>query len=181
MIGELYLYLKTVKAICGLVRVVRHSLNLIERPVRLHTINTIGINREALAPIPFPVFTRILKETYGLEQVKEAYAGLTTLQKHLRHILKNKALPGNSVFSILEDNEGYLWLGTNNGLSKFSPGKKIFTSYDVTDGLQSNMLLPSILKLLLSKAKMVLYILVVIMASMHLTLLIFTLILMCPL
>lgn len=94
---------------------------------------------------------------------------------------EKQGLAGNSVFSILEDNEGYLWLGTNNGLSKFSPGKKIFTSYDVTDGLQSNMLLPSILKLLLSKAKMVLYILVVIMASMHLTLLIFTLILMCPL
>jgi signal transduction histidine kinase/ligand-binding sensor domain-containing protein/DNA-binding response OmpR family regulator len=50
-----------------------------------------------------------------------------------------QGLAGNSVFSILESDAGDLWLGTNNGLSKFSPANQTFTSYDTDDGLQSKM------------------------------------------
>jgi ligand-binding sensor domain-containing protein len=48
-------------------------------------------------------------------------------------------LAGTTVFSIVKDNSGYLWLGTRNGLSRFDPNTKIFKNYDYTDGLQGNI------------------------------------------
>ncbi len=39
---------------------------------------------------------------------------------------------------ILPDADGYLWLSSNNGLSRFDPRTDHFKNYDVTDGLQSN-------------------------------------------
>lgn len=47
-------------------------------------------------------------------------------------------LPNNTVYSILEEKNGCLWLGTNRGLSKFNPLDRSFKNYDVKDGLQSN-------------------------------------------
>ncbi len=47
-------------------------------------------------------------------------------------------LANNSVYSILEDNDGNLWLATNKGISRFDIEKKTFINYDVSDGLQSN-------------------------------------------
>ncbi len=42
------------------------------------------------------------------------------------------------IYGILKDNEGYLWLSSNQGLTRFSPTKGILKNYDVSDGLQSN-------------------------------------------
>ena len=47
-------------------------------------------------------------------------------------------LPNNVIKGILEDNMGYLWLSTNQGLSKFNPKEVTFKNYDVNDGLQNN-------------------------------------------
>lgn len=47
-------------------------------------------------------------------------------------------LANDVVYGILEDEEGKLWLSTNNGMSKFDPKTEIFRNYDVRDGLQSN-------------------------------------------
>jgi ligand-binding sensor domain-containing protein/signal transduction histidine kinase len=47
-------------------------------------------------------------------------------------------LADNSVFSIEEDDQGYLWLATSKGLSRFSVADRTFTNYDENDGLQSN-------------------------------------------
>jgi signal transduction histidine kinase/ligand-binding sensor domain-containing protein len=44
-------------------------------------------------------------------------------------------LPDNSVYSVLEDNNNHLWLGTSNGLSRFDPIKEKITNYDEKDGL----------------------------------------------
>ena len=67
----------------------------------------------------------------------------------------NDGLPSNSIYGILEDQSGNLWLSTNNGLSRFSVGSsavpagsygasggntaaKLFNNYNVRDGLQDN-------------------------------------------
>ncbi|CAN5463978.1 two-component regulator propeller domain-containing protein [soil metagenome] len=44
-------------------------------------------------------------------------------------------LPGNTVFSIQEDERGLLWLSTDNGLSRFNPKTRTCTNYDRSDGL----------------------------------------------
>lgn len=47
-------------------------------------------------------------------------------------------LSNDTVYGILADQNGFLWLSTNFGLSKFSPSAGTFTNFDVDDGLQSN-------------------------------------------
>jgi signal transduction histidine kinase len=44
-------------------------------------------------------------------------------------------LPGSIVYSILEDDRGRLWLGTNQGLVRFSPDTRQFRRYGTRDGL----------------------------------------------
>ncbi|RMF59143.1 MAG: hypothetical protein D6746_08710, partial [Bacteroidetes bacterium] len=49
-----------------------------------------------------------------------------------------EGLPNNVVYGILPDDEGYLWLSTNRGLSRFDPRTEQFRNFDADDGLQSN-------------------------------------------
>jgi len=42
------------------------------------------------------------------------------------------------VWGILEDENGYFWISTNKGLSRFQPETGEFRNYDSKDGLQSN-------------------------------------------
>jgi ligand-binding sensor domain-containing protein/signal transduction histidine kinase/AraC-like DNA-binding protein len=48
---------------------------------------------------------------------------------------KKDGLPSDYIVSIVEDSNGYLWLATENGLSKFDPEKSVFRNYDSYDGL----------------------------------------------
>jgi len=54
------------------------------------------------------------------------------------YFAEKQGLPNNTIKDILEDDQGYLWLSTNKGLSKFNPETETFRNYDVEDGLQSN-------------------------------------------
>lgn len=47
-------------------------------------------------------------------------------------------LANDVVYGILSDNEGNLWMSTNNGLSKLDRERKNFHNYNAADGLQSN-------------------------------------------
>ncbi len=47
-------------------------------------------------------------------------------------------LPSNHVVSIIGDDNGNLWLGTNKGLSNFNPDTKTFRNFDISDGLPAN-------------------------------------------
>lgn len=51
---------------------------------------------------------------------------------------QSDGLPNNSIYGILEDDSGRLWVSTNNGISRFNPETRTFRNYDVRDGLQSN-------------------------------------------
>jgi two-component system sensor histidine kinase ChiS len=54
------------------------------------------------------------------------------------HYREQHGLPNDTIYGILEDDQGYLWLSTNNGLAKFDPARETFKNYNVSDGLQSN-------------------------------------------
>ena len=54
------------------------------------------------------------------------------------HYREKDGLPNDSIYGILEDSRGCLWLSTNYGLSRFDPRTETFKNYDARDGLQSN-------------------------------------------
>lgn len=73
------------------------------------------------------------------------YEGLNRLQRKegsssyaIRIWKTGDGLVNNMVQSIESDDDGYLWLGTNGGLSRFEPAKEVFVNYHISDGLQSN-------------------------------------------
>ena len=51
---------------------------------------------------------------------------------------KKHGLPSDGIASILEDDEGFLWLGTNYGISKFDPENETFKNFTTADGLQAD-------------------------------------------
>ncbi len=50
---------------------------------------------------------------------------------------ENTGIANNVVYHIREDKDGFLWLTTNYGLSKFNVEKELFINYDIKDGLQA--------------------------------------------
>ncbi len=56
----------------------------------------------------------------------------------VKRFTEQQGLSNNVVYGILPDSSGNLWLGTNNGLSKFNIKENTFKNYDILDGLPSN-------------------------------------------
>jgi signal transduction histidine kinase/DNA-binding NarL/FixJ family response regulator/streptogramin lyase len=54
------------------------------------------------------------------------------------HYTEKDGLPSDTVMGITEDDQGFLWLSTSQGLSKFDPRLETFRNFDAYDGLQSN-------------------------------------------
>jgi ligand-binding sensor domain-containing protein/signal transduction histidine kinase len=61
------------------------------------------------------------------------------------HYTTKDGLPDDTVYGILADTKGVLWLSTNKGLSRFDPRLKIFRNYDISDGLQGDQFNPGAL------------------------------------
>jgi ligand-binding sensor domain-containing protein len=55
-----------------------------------------------------------------------------------RRYTARDGLASDSVYAMLEDGSGRLWISTTRGLSRFDPRTGEFRNYDVRDGLQSN-------------------------------------------
>lgn len=49
----------------------------------------------------------------------------------------NNGLPGNTVFSVVEDRKKDIWITTDKGLCKYEPKTGVFRTFDESDGLQS--------------------------------------------
>ncbi len=58
-------------------------------------------------------------------------------EKFLRFTEGNSNIPNNGVYGALPDKNGFLWISTNNGITKFDPKTFVFRNYTVDDGLQS--------------------------------------------
>jgi signal transduction histidine kinase/DNA-binding response OmpR family regulator/ligand-binding sensor domain-containing protein len=54
------------------------------------------------------------------------------------HYTTDDGLPNNTIYGILGDETGNLWLSTNRGLSVFNITTETFTNFDASNGLQSN-------------------------------------------
>jgi signal transduction histidine kinase/ligand-binding sensor domain-containing protein len=53
-------------------------------------------------------------------------------------LTEKDGLPNNVVYGILSDEEGHLWMSTNNGITRFDPRTRVFKNFDKRDGLQDN-------------------------------------------
>ena len=51
---------------------------------------------------------------------------------------EKQGLANNTIYAIVDDHQGNLWLTHNQGLSKFNLKTQAFKHYDIQDGLQSN-------------------------------------------
>jgi signal transduction histidine kinase/ligand-binding sensor domain-containing protein len=63
---------------------------------------------------------------------------LDRLTLTFKHYTEEDGLPDNTIYGILADQDGFLWLSTKSGLSKFDPRTETFRNYDERDGLQAN-------------------------------------------
>eukprot|EP01132_Coremiostelium_polycephalum_P020049 gene20049-23836_t len=62
-----------------------------------------------------------------------------SLNGQIKVLTEKDGLPNNTVYGILSDGKGYLWLSSNKGLSRFNEsGLLEFTNYTAAQGLQSN-------------------------------------------
>lgn len=57
---------------------------------------------------------------------------------YFEHLTVQEGLPENSVFSMLQDHLGYLWLGTQNGLAKYDGHRMTIFQNDPQDSLSLN-------------------------------------------
>ncbi len=54
-----------------------------------------------------------------------------------RNFSQSDGLAGDTIWGILSDPRGLVWLSTGNGLSRFDPASESFRNYDTSDGLQA--------------------------------------------
>ncbi len=52
---------------------------------------------------------------------------------------KEDGLLGNDIFALLEDDQGYIWIGSAAGLNRLDPSSMTFTSFKKEDGVQSRL------------------------------------------
>ncbi|MFT4032597.1 MAG: two-component regulator propeller domain-containing protein [Siphonobacter sp.] len=83
----------------------------------------------------------ILEDSKGTIWVGTYYGGLSRLnkdQKSVTTFTEKDGLPNDNILGIQEDNQHYLWLGTDDGLCRFDPQKGTFKTYTSSDGLPGN-------------------------------------------
>ncbi|MEM1320057.1 MAG: histidine kinase [Bacteroidota bacterium] len=56
---------------------------------------------------------------------------------HFQNFTTDQGLPSPEVYCILQDSKGYMWFGTDNGVSRFDG--YTFENYSVTDGLKNSV------------------------------------------
>ena len=98
-----------------------------------HNTNSLGNN----------VVDLIFQDNSGNYWFGLAGKGLDKLdKKHNRftHYTTRDGLPGNNIYSILEDDKSNLWISTEKGLSVFNPQNNTFRNFDTEDGLPGYLL-----------------------------------------
>ncbi|MGI0119063.1 hybrid sensor histidine kinase/response regulator transcription factor [Zooshikella sp. RANM57] len=68
-------------------------------------------------------------------------AGLIKFNKdnyNVNYFSSENGLPNNTIYKILMDNNGLLWLATNYGIARFDPDTEESVNYTADDGLQGN-------------------------------------------
>jgi signal transduction histidine kinase/frataxin-like iron-binding protein CyaY len=60
-------------------------------------------------------------------------------ENNFSHKLTPSTLPSFTIYQILEDDDGQLWLGTHGGITCYNPKNNSYHNYTVSHGLQNNI------------------------------------------
>ncbi|HEY4785409.1 MAG TPA: response regulator, partial [Bacteroidales bacterium] len=97
------------------------------------------VNTQTVTDYPDGQFIQFIHEDHRKQiWVGTRGNGLYAYNERTRHFGRyttEDGLPGNNIFGMLEDSKGFLWLSTENGISKFDPVRKRFWNYNKNDGL----------------------------------------------
>jgi len=69
------------------------------------------------------------------------FTSLLRAQIKIKHFTTQDGLPHDFTFRLFQDEKGYLWIGSDDGLAKFN-GEK-FKVFDRSHGLKSNFVIES--------------------------------------
>src|SRR5450432_1875496 len=87
----------------------------------------------------YMVFMRRLVLVFFVASGAGTIPSLWAQQFSLRQYTVVDGLPQSQVTAMIEDKQGYLWIGTNGGLARFDG--RDFKVYNTLDGLQSNFII----------------------------------------
>jgi ligand-binding sensor domain-containing protein len=76
---------------------------------------------------------KIVLFIFGLIQTSVA---VLAQESFMRHYSLSNGLPSNTIYRIAQDNDGYIWIGNEFGVSRFNG--KTFENFSVADGLSDN-------------------------------------------
>ena len=85
--------------------------------------------------------TNIARDDAGQFWLGTAGGGLNRfdpLTEQFSYYTTQDGLPSNRIFGIAQDEFGYLWLSTGNGLARLSPDSELIRIYDTRDGIQGS-------------------------------------------
>lgn len=89
--------------------------------------------------LSYNYITTLYEDTQGRFWIGTNGGGLNLMDRssgQFRVYRQTDGLASDMIFKITEDQQGYLWLGTMNGLSRFDPKTQRFRNYTTDDGLQ---------------------------------------------
>ena len=112
--------------------------NPVEKDYKRYIYNEDAPNE---SPIPSNSINSIMEDHAGRIWVSTDRGGLCRYDKDTDSFIKygqKEGLPDDIVYKVLEDNEGNLWFGTNNGLTRFNPESGVITVFTKADGLPAN-------------------------------------------
>ena len=92
-------------------------------------------------PFPKEKFVTVYRDSRNRIWAGSEFNGLflyLPLKKQFQQFTVKDGLPSNDICSIQEDSKGRLWIGTNNGLSRFSYSLNDFKNYFWSDGMNAD-------------------------------------------
>lgn len=84
----------------------------------------------------FHLFLKIFTSVVFLLAISLPAHSQTT---YLQHFSTKDGLPSNNCYYTLQDSKGYIWIGTDAGVSRFDG--KVFENFSIDDGLPDNQIL----------------------------------------
>jgi ligand-binding sensor domain-containing protein len=114
-----------------------NSASKVPKGSEKHSLSFTYIPLEPKTSEPVPTWN-ILEDSTARLWVSTTGYGLYTITSNGTHVEPETAFPNKVISGLIRDKKGRLWISTMNGLFRYDPRTKAYTSYDESDGLISN-------------------------------------------